>query len=116
MQHAYVASSPVQLSPQWFNFRVSGVRGRPLELHLTNAGGASYPNAWHGYNACASYDLDTWFRVPTAFDAASGERARACKSLRQRVCEELSGRVFLLLIACIVARPFAMVKNCAPIP
>ncbi|KAF8071360.1 hypothetical protein HT031_001444 [Scenedesmus sp. PABB004] len=57
---------------QWFNFRVTGARGVPLTLHITNAGACSYPAAWEGYAACASHDLDAWFRVPTAYDAATG--------------------------------------------
>ncbi|MEW5306259.1 MAG: hypothetical protein WDW36_008735 [Sanguina aurantia] len=57
---------------QWFHFRVTGVRSTPLTLHMVNAGEASYPNAWEGYSACASYDLSHWFRVPTAYDKASG--------------------------------------------
>lgn len=39
---------------------------------MVNAGEASYPDAWTGYEACASYDLIHWFRVPTAYDKASG--------------------------------------------
>lgn len=31
-------------------------------MHLTNAGQASYAPAWKGYQACASYDLEDWFR------------------------------------------------------
>ena len=56
------AGPPPPSSGRWFNFRVSGVRGLPLSLQLVNAGKASFPEAWHGYNACASYDLVHWFR------------------------------------------------------
>jgi murein tripeptide amidase MpaA len=48
---------------QWFHFRVSGVRGTPLRLHLRNAGLASYVDGWQGYRACYSYDRQTWRRV-----------------------------------------------------
>eukprot|EP00877_Chromochloris_zofingiensis_P000661 jgi/Chrzof1/10596/Cz05g04230.t1 len=46
---------------QWFNFRMTGVRDKPLTLNIMNAGQASFPPAWIGYDACASYDLDHWF-------------------------------------------------------
>ena len=56
---------------QWFHFRVrSGRRARraPAELRIVNAGASSYPTGWEGYRACASYDGERWFRVPTAYD------------------------------------------------
>ncbi|MFT7520285.1 MAG: murein tripeptide amidase MpaA [Kiritimatiellia bacterium] len=51
---------------QWFHFRVSGVRGQPLRARIVNAAGASYPKAWQGYQAAASYDRQTWFRTQTS--------------------------------------------------
>ncbi|KAG2439863.1 hypothetical protein HYH02_010494 [Chlamydomonas schloesseri] len=57
---------------QWFHFKLAGVAGRELSLRLLNAGGASYGPGWEGYQACASHDLEDWYRVPTAYDAASG--------------------------------------------
>lgn len=56
---------------QWFHFRVAGVRGAALKMTIENAGSASYPKGWEGYRACASYDRQTWFRVPTTY--ADGE-------------------------------------------
>jgi murein tripeptide amidase MpaA len=56
---------------QWFDFRVAGVRGRAITLAIENAGEASYPKGWEDYRAVASYDLQTWFRVPTGFDGRS---------------------------------------------
>ncbi|GFR43993.1 hypothetical protein Agub_g5139 [Astrephomene gubernaculifera] len=56
----------------WFNFRLVGAAGRQVRLRIVNAGGASYAPAWLGYRACASYDLQDWFRVPTNYDPASG--------------------------------------------
>lgn len=53
---------------QWFHFRVSGVRGQALVATIVNAGKASYPKGWEDYRACASYDRETWFRVPTDYD------------------------------------------------
>lgn len=54
-------------SYQWFYFRVSGEAGVTRTFHLTNAGGASYPLAWPGYRALASYDGANWFRVNTHY-------------------------------------------------
>ena len=51
---------------QWFHFRLSGARGLDCRLQLTNAGEASYKRGFEDYRAVASYDLEHWFRVPTA--------------------------------------------------
>ncbi len=48
---------------QWFHFRVTGVRGTALRLHVRNAGEASYIDGWQDYRACYSYDRATWRRV-----------------------------------------------------
>lgn len=53
---------------QWFYFRLQGARGIDCTLRLLNAGETSYPDGWRGYQAVASYDRETWFRVPTSFD------------------------------------------------
>ncbi|MEM9194065.1 MAG: M14-type cytosolic carboxypeptidase [Myxococcota bacterium] len=52
---------------QWFHFRVTGARDIALSLRILNADKASYPKAWEGYQACASYDRDDWFRVETDY-------------------------------------------------
>ncbi|KAK9862740.1 hypothetical protein WJX84_007495 [Apatococcus fuscideae] len=58
---------------QWFHFRVSGAsQCRNLRLHIINAGASSFPDAWNGYQTCASYNLKDWFRVSTGYDKASG--------------------------------------------
>lgn len=57
---------------QWFNFRITGAKNRQLVLSITNAGKSSYPGGWVGYQARASYDLQSWFTVPTSYDAESG--------------------------------------------
>lgn len=54
-------------SYQWFYFRVSGEPGVTRTFHITNAGAASYPHAWPGYRALASYDGSAWFRVNTQY-------------------------------------------------
>ncbi|MDP9109027.1 MAG: M14-type cytosolic carboxypeptidase [Pseudomonadota bacterium] len=53
---------------QWFYFRLQGARGEACALRLINAGEATYPGGWEGYQAVASYDRENWFRVATEFD------------------------------------------------
>ncbi len=54
---------------QWFHFRASGLTpGQTHRFSLDNAHQSSYKNAWAGYHAVASYDQQTWFRVPSQFD------------------------------------------------
>ena len=52
---------------QWFYFRVTGEAGILRTFHLTNAHAASYPKAWNGYRALASYNGTDWFRVQTHY-------------------------------------------------
>lgn len=52
---------------QWFHFRVRGAKGTPCELRIVNAGESSFPGGWDGYRACASYDGESWRRVPTKY-------------------------------------------------
>lgn len=56
----------------WFYFRVVGARGTPLSMRLENASAASFPEAWHGYQAVVSYDRRYWFRTQTEYDVTSG--------------------------------------------
>jgi murein tripeptide amidase MpaA len=53
---------------QWFFFRVQGARETSLTMRFLNAGQSAYPDGWKDYEAVASYDRETWFRVPTSFD------------------------------------------------
>ena len=54
---------------QWFYFRLNGVKDVDCNLRFLNAGQAAYPEGWHDYQACASYDRVNWFRLPrTQFD------------------------------------------------
>ncbi|TFW00634.1 hypothetical protein E4K72_15205 [Oxalobacteraceae bacterium OM1] len=53
---------------QWFHFRLQGARGQACTLRFLNAAQAAYPQGWPEYRAVASYDLETWFRVPTRYD------------------------------------------------
>ena len=56
---------------QWFDFRAAGLRGRAATFAIENAAHASYPRGWEDYRAVASYDLETWFRVPTDYDGTT---------------------------------------------
>ncbi|MEZ4322279.1 MAG: M14-type cytosolic carboxypeptidase [Myxococcota bacterium] len=52
---------------QWFSFRAVGVMDVPCTFRIENAKDTSYPKAWAGYRAVASYDREEWFRVPTDY-------------------------------------------------
>jgi murein tripeptide amidase MpaA len=70
-QNVQLAIRPDTRSPhfQWFHFKVDGMQvGQPHRFCLGNASESSYNRAWTGYNAAASYDQKTWFRVPSSFD------------------------------------------------
>ena len=53
---------------QWFHFRLHTSSFEPHTLKITNAGTSAYPKGWQDYQAVASYDRETWFRVATEFD------------------------------------------------
>jgi len=53
---------------QWFHFRATGVKGLACRFVIENASEAAYTKGWEGYRVCASYDRETWFRVPTDYD------------------------------------------------
>ncbi|GAC1406857.1 MAG: M14-type cytosolic carboxypeptidase [Burkholderiaceae bacterium] len=53
---------------QWFYYRLQGARGMLCIMRFINAGVATYADGWEDYRAVASYDRETWFRVPTSFD------------------------------------------------
>lgn len=53
---------------QWFYFRVQEAQGLDLNINIMNASESSYPDGWVDYQAVASYDRLTWFRVPTSYD------------------------------------------------
>ncbi|EKE87040.1 M14 family metallopeptidase [Idiomarina xiamenensis] len=53
---------------QWFHFRLYGEAGVEHVMTIENAGDAAYPTGWQEYAALASYDRETWFRVPTEYN------------------------------------------------
>ena len=52
---------------QWFHFKLETTAGEEHTLRILNAKSAAYPEGWEDYNAMASYDRETWFRVPTEY-------------------------------------------------
>jgi murein tripeptide amidase MpaA len=52
---------------QWFYFRVTGAKGRPLTLRIVNCADAAYPQGWRGYRACMSHDREEWERIETDY-------------------------------------------------
>lgn len=53
---------------QWFHFRVSGAKGRELELRITGLNAAAYPLGWANYRACVSEDRQFWGRAECNWD------------------------------------------------
>lgn len=53
---------------QWFHFKLFADAGEEVVMTIENAGQAAYPDGWKDYQALASYDRETWFRVPTDYD------------------------------------------------
>jgi murein tripeptide amidase MpaA len=53
---------------QWFHFRLRDAVGEACSFRIQNAGRATYSHAYADYRACASYDGERWFRLPTSFD------------------------------------------------
>jgi len=49
---------------QWFYFRLTGGQGQACCMVIENAKDAAYIGGWDGYRICASYDRETWFRIP----------------------------------------------------
>lgn len=53
---------------QWFHFRLAGVQGVPLTIHLEDVASWSYPKGWEGYRAVYSTDHYHWRRAETSFE------------------------------------------------
>ncbi|BDX05974.1 M14 family metallopeptidase [Planctobacterium marinum] len=53
---------------QWFHFCLETMPFQAHTLKLTGLKDSAYPDAWDGYQAVASYDRETWFRVDSEFD------------------------------------------------
>lgn len=66
-----IRPDPVTNFLQWFHYRVVGAKGQDLAMRLMNANDALVLKGWEGYRACASYDQEHWFRVPTDYDGTT---------------------------------------------
>jgi murein tripeptide amidase MpaA len=56
---------------QWYYFRVRDARGVPCTFRIVDVDASSYPDGWGDYRACASYDGENWFRVPTEHEGGA---------------------------------------------
>lgn len=65
---------------QWFHFKLFGEAGTEHVMVIENASGSAYPDGWDGYQALASYDRETWFRVPTEYN---GKELTICHTPEQ---------------------------------
>ena len=57
---------------QWFHFRASGVKGRPIRLDIIGLGQSAYPGGWPNYRARVSTDRRHWVQADdTSYDASA---------------------------------------------
>jgi murein tripeptide amidase MpaA len=96
---------------QWFHYRVQGARGKAL--HFLNAGQATYPKGFEDYHACASYDGENWFRVPTSFDGQvmSVRHTPELDSVYYAYFEPYSWERHLRLLGEVAQHPLARVHD-----
>jgi murein tripeptide amidase MpaA len=52
---------------QWFHFRLESTPFVTHKLHINGLEKSAYPDGWDDYHAVASYDRQTWFRVPSEY-------------------------------------------------
>lgn len=52
---------------QWFHFKLHTTSFIPHKLTINDLAASAYPEGWKGYQAVASYDRETWFRIDTHF-------------------------------------------------
>ena len=53
---------------QWFHFRLESTPFVEHKIAINELQNSAYPEGWEDYQAVASYDRQTWFRVPTKYD------------------------------------------------
>jgi murein tripeptide amidase MpaA len=98
---------------QWFHFRLQGARGQACTLRFLNAGQATYPDGFQGYQAMASYDTENWFRVPTSFDGQvmTISHTPALDSVYYAYFEPYSFERHLRLLGEVAENPLARVHD-----
>ncbi len=98
---------------QWFYFRLQGARGEACTMRFLNAGQAAFPDGWRDYRAVASYDNETWFRVPTSYDGQvlTISHTPEHDSIYYAYFEPYSWERHLRLLARVQAAPGALVQD-----
>lgn len=86
---------------QWFYFQINGVLDQELNITICQLSTSSYPDGWNGYNICASYDNQNWFRILSNFDGDNLTLSvvAKCNSLYLAYFEPYSYTRYLNLIA-----------------
>lgn len=75
-----VATLEIETDPgtdymHWFHFQCFAARDTAHRFRIANAGRSRTADGWRDYRATASYDGETWFRLPTSFDGDTLEFA-----------------------------------------
>jgi len=52
---------------QWFHFKLQSIAQAEHKIRIVNAANAAYVEGWENYQAVASYDRRSWFRVKTSY-------------------------------------------------
>jgi len=92
---------------QWFHFRLTGAKDRPMTLRIVNAGGAAYPGGWPDYRPAVSADRQVWRRIPASYadGVLSFEHVPASDSLWFAYFAPYSMERHHYLVARIAERP-----------
>jgi murein tripeptide amidase MpaA len=98
---------------QWFYFRLQGALGQACTMRLLNAAETTYPDGWKSYAAVASYDLESWFRVPTTYDGKVMTISHTPErdSVYYAYFEPYSWERHLRLLGRVEGSPLARVEN-----
>lgn len=92
---------------QWFHFRVSGVKDQPCQFKIERANETAFPQGWEYYNTCASYDRDTWFRVPSKYDGTA---------LRWAITPQYGSIYFAYYVPYSMERHLDLIADCSQSP
>lgn len=100
---------------QWFYFQLTGIQGQELTLHLEQLDKTAYPQGWLDYNICASYDNETWFRIPCQYNqhnhTLSWSLTATSNAIFFAYFEPYSYQRHLNFIAKLNSSPFAIVEQ-----
>ncbi len=76
-------------------------------MKLMNAGQASFPFAWHGYSACASYDRHYWSGPPRRAPRSHMHECERCASCTTPACSIVARQALRRGAACGAGEPRA---------